>query len=335
MSEPDRLAPVHARMAAALRADGAATAPLYAWLRYQLGWAEADGSPGDHRTGKGVRPLLALVSCAAVGADPVAAVPVAAALELTHEFSLIHDDIEDGDRLRRGRAALWTLCGVAQGINAGDALFGIARREIGASPVTDVIVADLYRRYDTACVRLAEGQFLDLWFETRDRIDVDAYVDMVRRKTGALLAAAAAMGARAGGADPATADAMARFGEGLGVAFQIRDDVLGMWGDPVVTGKPCGADLLRRKKSLPVLLAWQSPALATEIEALFAANRPSAADALRVAEDMARAGCRDQATDMAQTRGRDALAALDGLSLADGPRRELVATVERAVDRDR
>jgi geranylgeranyl diphosphate synthase, type I len=330
-----QLGRVHDRMAAAVGSGDPLVAELYAWLRYQLGWAEADGTPAGHRRGKGLRPTLALVSCEAVGGDPAQAVPVASALELTHEFSLVHDDIEDGDELRRGRPALWTVCGLPQGVNAGDVLFGIARREVSASPVSEGVLKDLVRRYDAACIRLAEGQFLDLRFETRDKVGVEAYVDMVSRKTGALLGAAAALGARSGGADASTADDMNTFGEALGVAFQMRDDVLGLWGDPAMTGKPAGSDLMRCKRTLPILVALADADLHTEVERLFASPQATSDDASRVAGRMAAGGCLDATMDAARRWGRRATEILARLPLQAGPRAELLAIVAQAVDRER
>jgi geranylgeranyl diphosphate synthase, type I len=330
-----RLVAVHARMRAAVASQGDSRDILYDWLRYHLGWADPDGRPSDARSAKGLRPLLCLTTCEAVGADASLAEPVAAAIELTHEFSLIHDDIEDGDTVRRGRTALWKLCGPAQGVNAGDALSAIARAQIADTPVPAVVTVDLFRRYDAACLRLTEGQYLDLAFEARSRVSVDAYVDMVSRKTGALLGAAAGMGARAGGADGPQADAFTGFGVALGVAFQIQDDVLGIWGDPARTGKPAGSDLLRRKKSLPVVLASSDADLAPRIDALFAAPAPTPAEAAALAGRMADAGCRARAEAMAGARADEALGILDLLTLADGPRADLVALAHRSVARDR
>jgi geranylgeranyl diphosphate synthase type I len=322
-------------MARAVDGSGVVAVQLYAWLRYQLGWADADGHPADARRGKGVRPLVALTACEAVGGDPLCAAPVAAAIELTHEFSLIHDDIQDNDHLRRGRPTLWTLCGVPQGISAGDALWAIARRELAETAVSPDALLDIFARYDVACLRLAEGQHLDLAFEGRDDVTVEDYVDMVARKTGALLAAAAAMGGRAGGATVEVADGLGQFGRALGIAFQIQDDVLGLWGDPALTGKPVGADLLRRKKSLPVLLGRDHAATAQGIARLYAAAEPSPADAAQLAQAMRAAGLRERTTLLAHEWAGQARRALDRLPLGTGPGAELAALVERAVTRER
>lgn len=332
------LAAVHARMRAAVTRDGPA-APLYAWLRDHLGWPDGGADHRD-RSAKGIRPRVALAAWAAVGGadESKAAVDIAAAIELTHEFSLIHDDIEDRDLVRRGRATLWTTIGEAQAINAGDALFGIARGVLsGAALPSDVIVAAA-RRYDAACVQLAEGQSLDIAFESRSVGDVDRedYVDMVRRKTGALLGAAAALGALGAGASAATADALERWGEHLGVAFQIQDDVLGIWGDPAVTLKPAGHDLVRRKKSLPVLLAAADRTLSTPLRNAFAGDEPmTAATASSLAADMAERGLAEACRAEARRHAHSAQAALANASLRPGPSAMLAALAQQAVDRER
>jgi geranylgeranyl diphosphate synthase, type I len=330
-----RLEPVYARMRAAVASPEPITEPLYAWLRYQIGWANVDGSPARLQTGKAVRPRLCLTACAAMGADEARAVSAAAAVELTHQFSLVHDDIEDGDTLRRGREALWTVVGQAQGINAGDALFAIARRELTHSPVSDALLRAMFERYDAACVRLAEGQFLDLAFETSERVTGGDYVDMVARKTGALLAAASSLGALAGGASQEVAGRMWRFGESVGIAFQIQDDVLGMWGDPSSTGKPVGADLLRGKKSLPVLLALEQPGVSTRLRALVMAAGGAEDEARSLAGEMERLGLRDRCAGLADEHAARAMRLLADMALAAEPLAELERLARAAACRDR
>ena len=334
------LAPVHQRMREALagRGESRDALGLYQHLRYHLGWSDLNGRPVEERGGKGIRPLLCLTACAALGGDPRRATGMAAAIELTHEFSLIHDDLEDGDRQRRGRDTLWTVVGAAQAINAGDALFSIARQQI-ADPRSELSSEQLlraYQRYDAACLELAEGQFLDIAFESSDAVEIQTYLGMVEGKTGALLGAAAALGALAGGGGEIEADAFDRFGRAVGVGFQMQDDVLGIWGDPDRTGKPAGNDLARRKRSLPVLLAAELPELAQPLAALYGVStvvEPGAIAVLSAA--MEAAGIRARASRMAKGRADAALEALAELSLAAEPRRALEALVIRAVQRDR
>ncbi len=327
---------VRARIRAALEPPGDARDGLYHWLAYHLGWVDASGAPAAGRAGKGVRPMVSLVACAAAGADPARAHGVAAAVEMTHEFSLIHDDIEDGDTERRGRATLWAVAGVPHAINAGDALFSLARRQLTAAPpaLPADVPLDLIRRYDTACLRLAEGQFLDIAFESAERVDLAAYEIMIRGKTGALLGAAAGMGARAGGASGATADRLTAFGEAVGTAFQMQDDVLGIWGDPAITGKAAGNDLVRRKKSLPVVLAMADPAIGPDLVAAYGRSRPLAlGEAASWAARIAAAGHRETCARLARAAVDQALASLDGLGLAPEPRAMLEALARFAVDR--
>lgn len=330
-----RLAPVHARMATAVADRGADTAGLYGWLRYHLGWAELDGRPVALRSAKGIRPLVALVACAGLGGSPADAVDVAAAVELTHEFSLIHDDLEDGDALRRGRPALWTAVGAAQAINAGDALFAIARAVLTGAAGPPERRLDLLRRYDEACLALAEGQFQDIGFEQRSDVRPAEYEAMVRRKTGSMLGLAAALGGGAAGASRAEADQLQHYGEAVGVAFQMQDDLLGLWGDPERTGKPAGADLMRRKKSLPILLATSLPELGADLRALLGSPEVSAEAAQAMADRMAAAGVYDQVADEARAWVRIAAEALADVALLPGPAAELLGLAQAAVARER
>ncbi len=236
---------------------------LYAMLRYHFGWMDAEGRPSSHALGKAVRPTLCLLACEAVGGNWERALPAAAALELIHNFSLIHDDIQDGDEQRHHRPTVWSLWGQAQAINAGDAAFALSGvaieglREQGY-PAETVLAA--WQLLNTATLRLVEGQYLDIAFESRLDITVDEYLAMIARKTGALIEAAAHIGALLGEADTALLDHLRWYGRALGLAFQIGDDLLGIWGHTAETGKPVAADLRRRKKSLPVIYALQHSA---------------------------------------------------------------------------
>jgi geranylgeranyl diphosphate synthase type I len=233
---------------------------LYNMLRYHFGWMDAEGRPSPQALGKAVRPTLCLLACEAVGGTWQRALPAAAALELIHNFSLIHDDIQDGDQQRHHRPTVWAIWGQAQAINAGDAAFALSGvaieqlREQGYPAETSLTVWQLL---NTATLRLVEGQYLDLAFEQRTDITVDEYLAMIARKTGALIEAAAHIGALLGAADRALTDHLRWYARALGLAFQIGDDLLGIWGEAAQTGKPVAADLRRRKKSLPVVYAMQ------------------------------------------------------------------------------
>lgn len=331
------MAELQACMRAAVADRGDERDGLYGWLRYHLGWADLAGRPEQASAGKGIRARACLTACAAVGGPAERALQVAAAIELTHAFSLIHDDIEDGDRQRRGRAALWTLVGIPQAINAGDALFSIARLLLSRpaeAPEPEVRLRIL-AIYDAACLRLAEGQYLDLRFEDELAVSQAAYHRMVAGKTGALLGAATATGALAGGAEPEVSEALARFGESVGLAFQMHDDVLGMWGDPARTGKPAGADLGRRKRSLPVIMGLEDPGLGPELAALLRSEGALAPETVaRWAGRLAEAGFREGARDMARREAAAARAILADLDLAPEPRSALDALARQAVERD-
>lgn len=246
---------------------------LYGMLRYHMGWADEQFRPVHAPTGKRLRPVFCLLACEVCGGNWEHALPAAAAVELIHNFSLIHDDIEDGDRTRRGRPTVWALWGIPQGLNAGDALFVLAHQallRLGDRGVPPDRVVEAVHILDRACLRLTEGQYLDLLFEAVPDVTVGQYVQMVERKTGALLSAACELGALVAAAPPSFREQMARFGHYVGLAFQIRDDYLGIWGDPQRTGKPVGSDLQRRKKTYPVVWGMERDA---ELRALL--NQPS------------------------------------------------------------
>ena len=231
---------------------------LFAWMRYHLGWETAAGEQIDARNGKMLRPLALLLATDLVGGDPHAAVPAAAAIELVHNFSLLHDDIEDHSDTRHGRPTVWTFAGEAQAINTGDGMFTLARlamhRLLDRGLPPDRVVAAM-RTLDETCLRLVHGQWLDIGFETRSDVRIEEYLAMASGKTAAMFSAPFAIGARLGGASEEVVDGFAKFGHALGLGFQAVDDLLGIWGDPAVTGKPVGDDLTSRKLTYPVLSA--------------------------------------------------------------------------------
>jgi geranylgeranyl diphosphate synthase type I len=228
----------------------------YGMFRYHLGWVDANFVETKTDPGKRVRPLLCLISCEAVGGNWHRALPLAAAIELVHNFSLIHDDIEDQSNERRGRAAVWKVWGLAQGLNAGDGMFMLARLALDRMPQKGLpteLCVGVNLEFDATTLTLCHGQFLDLGFESRLDVAVDEYLLMIRGKTAALISAATRLGAMLGTQDRAMVNAFARFGENIGLAFQITDDILGIWGDPTITGKSVATDILSKKKSLPVI----------------------------------------------------------------------------------
>jgi geranylgeranyl diphosphate synthase type I len=238
--------------------------PFYGMMHYHLGWTDESFQATDSQTGgKRLRPLFCLLACQAVGGEPQQALPAAAAVELIHNFSLLHDDIEDNSPTRRHRTTVWKIWGEPQAINAGDGMFALAHlalQRLSEKGLPEDRVLAAYRVFDQTCLALCEGQYLDMSFEDRLDVDVDRYLAMIRRKTAALLSCSTQLGALLGSGDAGLAARYACFGENLGMAFQIEDDILGIWGEEKVTGKPQAGDIRQRKKSLPIVYALQQEA---------------------------------------------------------------------------
>jgi geranylgeranyl diphosphate synthase, type I len=301
---------------------------------YHFGWITAAGAPTSAAAGKAVRPALALLSAEAVGAAPEIALPGAVAVELVHNFSLIHDDLMDGDEERRHRRTVWKLWGASSAILTGDAMLALAQEVLLDSGLPTAAPAARLLAQTTR--HLIRGQVQDLSFEQRPHVAIEDCVDMAAGKTGALLSASAAIGAVLAGAPEATVNALALYGEQVGLAFQLTDDVLGIWGDPVVTGKSVHSDLRARKKSLPVSYALnQGGTLSVELAAwLSTSGEPGEEELRRAAELIDGAGGRDWA--LAEAARRMALAedALRGVDLDAGAREELLALGRFVVDRE-
>jgi geranylgeranyl diphosphate synthase type I len=242
---------------AGLRAAAARLpAPAARIAAYHFGWTDASGEPAEASSGKALRPLLTLLAAKAVGDSWRQAVPAAVAVEMVHNFSLIHDDIIDRDSLRRHRPTAWKVYGVNDAILVGDALHALAF-EIVAESGGDRVPAGTGLLAQTVRA-LIEGQLADTRFESRDRVELDECIAMSEAKTASLMGCATALGALFGGGTPEQVDALRDFGFRLGLAFQHVDDLLGIWGDPAVTGKAVYSDLRNRKKSLPVTAALGS-----------------------------------------------------------------------------
>jgi geranylgeranyl diphosphate synthase type I len=299
-----------------------ATHGLYEMVRYHLG---LDGSDG--RRGKRMRPLLGLLAYASITGGHRKALPGAAAVELGHNFSLVHDDIEDGDVERRARPTLWAVHGIPQAINAGDMLFTLSRvalhrlTELGFS---DAKVLRLMRLYDETCVALCEGQYMDIWAaDNPDAMNTALYFDMIGRKTAALIAASIEAGALLATDDEELIARYRRFGWSLGIAFQLNDDLLGIWGDESVTGKT-PSDLARHKKTLPVIYAVEHARAddRARLLALVTEAEPTADDLTAVVSILEATGARDYTREQARRHRDEALAELDGLAIVDEAARE-------------
>jgi len=339
------LADIETEMSDVLSERGGHARPLYEMLSYHLG---LDGDDGPR--GKRLRPLLGALAYQSLTGDYRPALPGAAAVELGHNFSLVHDDIEDADRERRHRPTLWALWGVPAAINAGDALFALSRlalyRLLDKGEFEDRRVLDLMKIYDETCLALCEGQYLDISFERRNDVSVDAYFEMIGKKTAALLSASVMAGAMLATDDTDVHEAYRGFGYSLGLAFQVADDVKGTFWTSAESGKPEAGDVRKRKKTLLVVWALENagPADRERLIEIYAhgvsatdGRTPASADQpmtdAEVTEVLAileRSGARDHAVSESR-RYRDlALAEVEGLPCLPEGRRDL-ATLVRAV----
>ncbi|WP_443080220.1 polyprenyl synthetase family protein [Streptomyces sp. P9-A2] len=315
--------------------------PMDTVAAYHFGWIDAQGRPADGDGGKAVRPALAVLSAEVTGAAPEVGVPGAVAVELVHNFSLLHDDLMDGDEQRRHRDTVWKVHGPAQAILVGDALFALANEvllELGT-----VEAGRAARRLTTATRALIDGQAQDISYEHRDRVGVEECLEMEGNKTGALLACASSVGAVLGGADPHTADTLEKYGYHLGLAFQAVDDLLGIWGDPAATGKQTWSDLRQRKKSLPVVAALAAGGPASEQLAEILAADAGGSDFANFSEEefAARAALIEQAGGREWTAGEArrqhtiAIEALDAVDMPGRVREQFTALADFVVVRKR
>jgi geranylgeranyl diphosphate synthase, type I len=295
---------------------------LYEMVRYHLA-LDGSGSPG----GKRIRPLLGLLAYHSIAGEHRRALPGAAAVELGHNFSLVHDDIEDGDRERRHRPTLWALHGVPQAINTGDTLFSLSR--IALHRLTDLGFPDakvlrLMRLFDETCLALCEGQYLDIASSASDEVmSVDAYFDMIGRKTAALISASIEAGALLATDDDEVIARYRGFGWSLGLAFQLNDDLLGIWGTELSTGKE-PSDIAHRKKTLPVIYAHETggPEDRIRLAELYAQPAPTPGDVAEIVTILERTGAREHTRDEARRYRDEALAELDAAGVVSPPARE-------------
>ncbi|MCK9900006.1 dimethylallyltranstransferase [Parafrankia colletiae] len=304
-------------------------------VAYHRGWVDAAGEPLSGSGGKLVRPALALLSAQAAGAPAEVGLPAAVAVELVHDFSLLHDDLMDGDTERRHRATAWTVFGADGAILAGDALLGLATQvllEIEGEPGRRAAVI-----LGAGVQDLVRGQAEDLLFESRSDVSVAETLHMEDGKTGALLACSASLGAVLAGAPDAVVDGLAEYGSRLGTAFQLIDDLLGIWGDPAVTGKPVLNDLRSRKKSVPVVVALEAGgADADELRAfLTGEGEASEAELAQIAALIERAGGRDWTTAEADRQLKACENALRSISIPASAEAELLAMARFVTERDR
>lgn len=311
---------------------------------YHLGWTDASGLVVGGDGGKGVRPALAVLSAEAVGADARYGVPGGVAVELVHNFSLIHDDVIDEDAERRHRPTVWALFGIGRAVIVGDALLALAQQVVldpnvlGVAPGVALEAVDAVRAarcIADATTAMIAGQALDMAFESVPSVDVEGCLAMEAGKTGALLGCAASIGALLAGAPTASVVALEHFGVELGLAFQAVDDLLGIWGDPQATGKPAWSDLRQHKKTLPVAaaLATGSPA-AEELGVLLSSGHLEESQIARAAALVEQCGGRTIALEEAERRMSSALDSLGSAPLIGSAQEELAGLARFVVDRD-
>jgi geranylgeranyl diphosphate synthase type I len=320
------------------RVIGESALPHYAMMRYHLGWENQDGHAVDRGAGKMLRPALCLLACEAVGGEWDRAIPAAAAIEILHNFSLVHDDIEDGSDERHGRPTVWRLWGPAQAINVGDGMFALAHLAMLRLMQRDfppALVLQALQMFIDATRRLCEGQYLDMSFEQRDDVSLDEYFQMISGKTAALLGAASGIGALLGGGSDAAIRALMQFGEDLGRAFQVYDDYLGIWGAPEQTGKSVYDDIRERKKSFPIVytLGSAAPSDTALLRALYGSAERSDEKARAIVALLDRTGAAAATLNEARRLAGRAIDALAGEALVPDRAQELHDLVAFVVER--
>jgi geranylgeranyl diphosphate synthase type I len=317
----------------ALRAAVARLSPELRFpAEYHLGWVDLEGRPADAGGGKHVRAALALLSAAAVGTDETVGVPGAVAIELVHNYSLLHDDVIDVDRERRHRTTVWAAFGIGHAITTGDALSTLALQVLLDVGTPEAMRAA--RELASASVEMIAGETVDITFETRDDVTWDECLAMSSAKTGALLGCAAALGAILANAGDGRVGALRSYGLHLGLAFQAVDDLLGIWGEPAVTGKPVWSDLRQQKKTLPITAALaNADGSRPELQALLAASQDTEDAAARAAELIERLGGRDETEQTAAAHLALALDSLQAAAPEPGAASELAELARFVVER--
>ncbi len=252
--------------------------PYMGMMHYHMGWVDTKFRPMARSVGKRSRPLLLLLACRTLGLDAEKALPAAVSVELLHAYSLLHDDIEDGDEYRRHSPTVWKIWGIPQAINVGDGLFGCTFRAMaglhGTGFGSDTVAVAMSMLIDTS-IALTEGQFLDIDFEQRTRLSLDDYTRMVQGKTAALFGTCLACGAHLSTNDGPMRERFRRLGEQTGIAYQMLDDIKGIWADADDTGKVPHQDIRRRKKSFPIALAFADRDIGERMLALYSRDMKS------------------------------------------------------------
>ncbi len=325
----------------ALRAAvGDAPGGLASAARYVMGWEDAQGQPAA-AGGKRIRPSLCLLAAEALGGSAASAMPGAVAVELVHNFSLVHDEIQDRDAERHHRPTIWRIVGEAQAINVGNflltrALLALTESDAPSLTESDAPSAQRVAALDALLMATDDmigGQWNDLSFEPRTDVSIESYLAMVEGKTGALIGAPLQIGAILSGASPEQSDTIRDWGRKVGLAFQVQDDILGIWGDPSVTGKSNQNDLARHKKTLPVIAALAEPRTRGAIEQLFSHEEPPADAIAAVSAQLEADGVRALAEENARRYVAEASSLLDRLTIAEDERTLLAAVARYLIER--
>lgn len=294
------------------------TVGLYQMLRYQFGWLDPDGRPTSASAGKRLRPALCLATCQALGGDVRQAVPAAAAVELVHNFSLVHDDIEDNSQKRCDRPAVWKVWGAAQAINVGDSLHALSRlalqRMLEAGVSADRVLWAT-RLLDEATLHLCEGQSLDIMYQETVDVGIEDYYTMARGKTAALIACAMQLGGIVATGDAGIVDTLGDVGTGLGTAFQIHDDVLDMTGED----ETLAGDIQDKKKTYPVVYALEKgmPRAKEELRRIYGQEKLSQKDVERVVSILRETQSIRFAREASRTSYEEAIAAYERLPIGN------------------
>ena len=308
--------------------------PLYGMLRYHMGWQDEHGNLCSKESGKLVRSTLCLLSCHCVGGDALQILPAAVALELIHNFSLIHDDIVDVSYERHHRPTVWKLWGRAQALNAGDAMFTLAYLallRLNKRSISEEKIIQVVKLLSQACIELIEGQYADIAYETRLHITIEDYLDMIQKKTASLIAASTCLGAYLGTEDEKIVSCLYQFGRELGLAYQIQDDILGIWGREQNTGKSA-CDISQKKKTMPVVYGLKKSRAEGKkrLEEFYLQESIQGKDIAEVVKILEQAGARDYAQNLTEGYYHRALAQLErtGLSIPkQAPLREIACSL--------
>jgi geranylgeranyl diphosphate synthase type I len=310
-------------------------------LQYHLGWRNEQGEWLDNPQGQGkaLRPALCLFACHALGGDWNKALPAAVTLELIHNFSLIHDDIQDGDIERRHRSTVWYLWGPGKALVSGNAMHCLAYQtamELTGRGIPEDAALRVSQSLVESSLAMIEGQCMDLDFENSLSISQSQYLEMIRLKTGALISCSVQAGALLGSHDPSQEAAFVEYGAHLGRIFQIKDDLLGIWGDESQTGKSAGNDIRRRKKSYPIVYALEKarPADRKEMVAIYEKKSLSQGDVERVLAILEESGAQRHSQSLVESEASLGIQSLEGLPLQDWAKREAQELIDFLVNRE-